>query len=365
MSQKIMHLKYDINYEYPIILILEANIEKDVWNRIFSIANEIVKSFPGKVTEAYFLANRKPYSIQHSTSFEKNCTGWKSENEGRVALLNPILEKLQEENFNGLIVVITSKIPVDIEDWIEDEFIRQTVFITVNTELPDDYEDIVQLRAECDIGFITDELKNQVQEVWIEGDGFVPLAYDIKQGGTLKVNFENGKFYLSIYPQSTDKHLELHLKSLSITIPVLHLKRKKGGETIYKPERERQWIEEPRWQNLDMLDNDARRVILAGIEKKDYVCPQCGNTHKYDTLICPEGGPVLKGIPHNVCVLFNKDKYMSFSPNMFAFPLSGNRVITKDGNLFEWNNGKWLKLGEVEPYQEVDNEMWALLHRIR
>ena len=364
MSQTVMHLKYDINYEYPIILILDPHINKNVWNKIYKVAEGIIRSFPGKVTEAFFLGSRESYKILDPKSFQQHCASWKGKNEGRVALLNPIIEKLQVENFNGLMVVITARTPVDLDDWVEDEFIEQSVFVTVDFELSDDYEDIVQLNADRGITFITDALKNPVKEVWIEGDGFAPLAYDIRQGGTLRVDFKNGNFYLHIQPQSTDTHLELHLKALSNTIPVLHLKREKGGKTLYEPEIERQWVEEPRWQNFDMLDNDVRKIVLAGIEKRDYVCPQCGNTHRFDILICPEGGPVLKGIPHNVCVLFKKDKYMGFSPNMFAFPLSKNRIITNTGKLYQWRVNRWHDLGEIKPYEEVDDGMWALLHRI-
>lgn len=356
---KIYHLKYKGIYRYPIVLVLDPDEEK--WERIYEISRKITEQLPDEVSKIFFLGNQASYNKE---DFESISPSWREENNRRVALLNPIFEKLTEDNFYGLVVVITAKIPIDLDDWIEDEFIRHTIFITIGFGLKEYH--LNQINGNLNISSIVKKIRDPIQDVWIEGKGFVPLAFEIQHGGVPHVVFQDnsGKFFLKIYPNDNETHLELHLKALSNKAPFLHLKWKGGEKALLKPKEEKPWIANLRWESLP---DGVSEIVRAGIEKRDYTCPQCNRKHRYTVLICPEGGAVLQNIPQGVCVLFTKDKFLSFSENTHAIPVGENEILTKHGKIYKWQNGRWHELGEVQPYQEMDyagNKVWALFHKI-
>jgi len=140
------------------------------------------------------------------------------------------------------------------------------------------------------------------------------------------------------------------------------MKRLKGDCEIINGKEEFPWFAEPSW---DEIPEDLKSVVAAGILKTDYKCPQCNGIHRYDTLICPQGDIILKGIPLNTCILFNNDGYFLCLRERYAYSLRNNqRVVTKEGNIYDWETDRWVFLHKIKAYEEIDNGVWALFHRI-
>lgn len=357
MSQRILDLKVNLNYTVPVIFVIEAVEEH--WQKIYELSNDIISSLLGRVNELYFLGNSRSYPIVLPQDFIEQSPAWFNENKNRVSLLNPVFEEIEKKKFKGMIVVFCSKEPCDLEDWLESEILERTLFVMLSDEdFPLKYN-LNYVEGIKGATYILSKIENPPEQAWIEAKGFVPLCYEIKQGGKAEVKFQDGKFLFSIIPEG--ERLEIHLKVISDDFPVLYLKRRKGQIESNEIKEELPWFKDPTWEEIP---EDLKPIVEAGITKSSYKCNQCGEEHSYRVLICPEGGIVLRGIPMNSCVLFTKEKYFPLS-EWYALPLRHNqRVITRDGDLYEWRNGNWVYLRKIDIYEKVDDEVWALFHRI-
>ncbi len=83
------HLCYPLHFELPLVLVLEADIER--WPEIYSLAKRLIQSLPGKIGELRFLGSRKIYPISGLVDFQDQCPSWFAEHRQRVSLLNPVL----------------------------------------------------------------------------------------------------------------------------------------------------------------------------------------------------------------------------------------------------------------------------------
>lgn len=354
MQKGKLNLYFDVNFPQPVVFLLEAPEEQDKWNRIFNTAYQLLKALPGRVNTVYFLGNRKAYNIALPDDFTRDSPGWYNENKGRVCLVNPIFDKLEKESL--LIVVICSKLPVDIEDWNDSELLERTLFVTISDKpLGSSYNEI---DSRCPTSSIVAALNNPVKEVYIKGNGFVPLCFELESKGKASVDYnENDGFVLKI--SAEEEKVQIHILAISTEFPKLYVKRNRGKEEIFEAKEENQWFSEPSWQEIDSL---WQNIIDAGIKKESFTCPQCKKFHKFSTILCPEGDIILKNLPLGTCVLFKGKEWLPLS-DLYAYPLKENkRVITKEGKLYDYENGIWKFKRDISPYEEVDNGMWGLFH---
>ncbi len=357
MSERVLDLKASLNYTLPVTLIFEAVEEH--WQKIYELSNSIIESLPGRINELYFLGNSRSYPIVLAQDFIEQGPMWFSENKNRVSLLNPVFEALEKKNFKGIIVVFCSKEPCDLEDWLESEILERTLFVMLSDDEFPIHHTLNYVEGIKGVSSILNEIENPPEQAWIEAKGFVPLCYEIKQGGKAEVRFEDGKFFLILTPEG--ERVEIHLKAISDELPVLCRKRKKGQVEQYNIKEELPWFKDPVWEEIP---EDLKPVVEAGITKSSYKCNQCGEEHSYRVLICPEGGPVLKGIPMNNCILFTKQKYLALS-QWYASPIKHNQmVITRKGDLYKRQGNRWIYVKKINTYEEVDHEIWALYYRV-
>jgi len=343
MQKRILDFYFNVNLSLPVIIILEPSEEN--WNKIFNITLELTKSLPGRVEKIYFLGNKKEYKVFIPQDFEIYSAEWIRENLNRPLLIGKILENLSTDNKKRIIIVINSKEIIDLRDWENSEISKWIVFFNIGEE------SFIDLKR----------IENPIASVYIKNSDFVPLAFEIKPENIKSIiDYNDGKFILKINGDS--EQLEGHLKTIcSDELPKLIIQRTKGDPEEFLFQIESTWFSELQWKNIP---DNLLTIINSGIDKKDFKCPNCNKIHNYKTLICPEGGTILTDFPLNTVILIKNNKYLSLS-DWFAYPLKNNeRIITIDGNLYDWTKGKWEKVKVIDLYEEVDNETWGLLHRI-
>jgi|GEM_PF-2028110 len=214
----------------------------------------------------------------------------------------------------------------------------------------------VDIKSRTESDLIKKNLENPIVEVCIKGKGFVPLCCSIN--GKVEAIYKNGNFKLKITTE--EERLKLHLKAVGIEPPLFNIKRIKGNVKVIKGKKENSCFE-PMWKEIP---ENLKPLVKAGISRNEYVCPQCNKNHRWDVLICPQGDIILKGFPLNTCTLFTKERYLSLT-DYYGYPLRSNqRIITREGNLYEWKDDKWERLNIPILYTEIDDEMWGLYHRI-
>jgi len=343
MQKRIKDIYFNVNFSSSVTIILEPSEEK--WDKIYGNCLSFIMNLPGRVNKIYFLGNKREYQIFIPQDFEMNGTGWFRENIKRPCLIGGILENLLNEGGRGMIVVIFSKEIIDIKDWENSEIFERMVFVNVNEEKLTNFQ----------------RFENPVEKIYIRGKGFFPLVYKMKPENIKSfVEYRDGEFTIKI--NGNLENLEGHLKVIcSDENPKLFIKRSKGSpeEIILKDENP--WFNNPEWISIP---EDLIEVINAGIMKKEYRCPICGKNHRYDRLLCPEGGSILKGFPHNKTILIKRKEYLPLS-DWIAFPLKNNeRVITDEGIIYDWKDGRWERKKMIDLYEEVDDEIWGIFHRI-
>lgn len=345
MPAEILDLYFDINLSLPIVIVLFPAEDQNDWNAIYYEARDLIESLAGRINSLFFLGSNNRYPIRNPRDFSDNGPNWYNENRGRASLLRPVVEQIGSE-FNGSIAIITSLLPIDIDDWRDTEYWGRMAFIRIGQ------------RA---FGEVIEALDNPVEKIYIAGEGFVPLCFVTDQNSRSEVVWDEGNFRLTISPST--QSFSYHIKALCPeSPPSLYIKREKGPIQNIKAYQENQpWFQFPEWRNID---ERIAPVIRAGILKREFTCSQCGSSHSYETFICPKGDVILKGMPLSTCILFKENQYLSLT-DCFAYPLSNhNKVITKDGKLYELNGSKWNFIKEIAPYEEVDDGMWGLFHRI-
>ncbi|MEW6095866.1 MAG: hypothetical protein AB1567_04985 [bacterium] len=238
------------------------------------------------------------------------------------------------------------------------EISERLLFVRTDEEVfADNYNEI---DSSCGIERIIELLDNPLKEFSIEGVGFVPLCFEVNSEKKAEVVLKDGIFSLKM--PTLEERLECHIKAIcQKDTPLLYIHRKGGVVQTTEGKEEKAWFDLPSWQNMQ---EELKPIIKAGISKKEFRCPQCDMTHKYDTLLCPQGDVILQGLPLFTCILFTKDKYLSLT-DWFAYPLDDNqKIITKDGNLYCFEDNMWKFKNKISLYEKIDDEVWAVFNKI-
>lgn len=355
MQKRLSDLYFNVSFSIPLIIVLEPSEEG--WERIYRIADGLVQGLPGRIGELHFLGGTRRYPVSVPRDFRDHIPRWFHENRGRVALIGSILERLAREGFRGMVVAVCTGPPIDLEDWIDTEPLERVLFVNLGEEAF--AGDCSTIDGRLGIERMIDALDNPPLEISVEGAGFVPLCWEVHPERKAEVVCEDGGFRLKIPP--SEERLELHLKALCGELPPsLHIKRARGQSEMIRGKEELPWFHESRWVDLP---ETLKPVVEAGISKGEYLCPQCHERHRYNTYICPEGDMVLKGMPLGTCLLFTREKVLPLSER-YAHPLrDGQRIVTREGDLYERMDKGWTHLGRIDPFDEVDDGVWGLFHR--
>ena len=123
----------------------------------------------------------------------------------------PLLQDLASENFLGRIVVIASRMPLDLEDCSLLPISKQVLLVYA-------FSDPFQTEFPCvDAGSAPDAVQSVVDEeatdFRIQGDGFFPLAFDLR-GGTGQPVAVRGDRSFSLRGRPAGAKLDLQLTAL-------------------------------------------------------------------------------------------------------------------------------------------------------
>jgi len=346
------NLYFNVSLSFPIKLVIGPL--KETWERTYRLADELIQRLPGRLRTLYFLGNSRSYPLTLPRDFRENAPSWFGENKNRVSLIRPILE--ENKDFKGMLIVVSSHAPVDLNDWQDTEIIKKTLFVRLSSESFGD--DLNEVDAKLGTSRIMEAINNPATRIFIQGEGFVPIRWEIEPNTETEVSYTDGLFKLTISPP--EERIEVHLKCLARKSPLLFIEREKGQIEGISGEMEHPFFDEPEWQEIP---EEIRPVVEAGISKKNFACPQCGSLHRYDTLICPQGDLILRGLP-TTYLLFTKEKYLPLSDRYAYLLKDGLSLITRDGSLYKLHDDGWKYIKKIEPYERVDDGLWALFHRI-
>ena len=353
---EIMNLYCEVNLTTPLVLVLEPS--PVLWEDIMKVSAEIIDSFPGRVNRVYFPGQKEHEAIRTSGDLRRDGPRCLSRGRNRPLLINPVLEKLNEEKFTGIIILVSSRVPIDIEDWEGTDVPERLVFINMGDG---DIEGPYRVIGRSNINLqISPLLNNEPTEVFVSGDGFVPLRYSVEPFRSSEIVFRDGDFILNIEPSS--EPLKIHLAAIcKDKVPELNIRRQRGSLTERVGfKEERPWFD----QKWNKIPDDLRDIIRSATEKRDFKCPSCGEKHAFDTMTCPSGDLILRGLPAGRCILFRGDEYISLA-DAHAYPLEDGKIITSEGKIYRLkDDGGWEYLKDVEPYERVDDDLFGLFYSI-
>lgn len=359
MRNKVLNLYFNLSLSTPLALVLEPSEDNDTWKKIHSIADKLIQSLPGRIEGIYFLGNTKCYPVPAPGDFRNHSPEWFNKNKGRVSLIGPILERLEKKDFKGTLAVICTASPVDADDWIRTEVRKRILFVRTQTHpFNIGFNEVYGLPG---TGPVVEALENHPEEITVKGPGFVPVRWEIDPKMEVSVVYQDGSFRLKIIPDG--ERMELHIKAICGEIlPSLFIERVRGDAQSHVAAKEEQpWFKEPEWK---AIPQDIMPVIKAGLEKGDYTCPQCGREHRYNTLLCPEGDLVLRGMPLDTFLVFKNGTFLTLS-ELYALPLRDKtKIIIREGDMYEWQGGEWVSIGRARPFDEVDDGVWGLFYGI-
>lgn len=349
-----------INFKFvlknEIILLIEPS--EEYWNVEYDIVSKILDRYYGEINKFYFLGVNKRFECYTADEFLTKLSGNFQRYKNRISTIGPIIEELEAQRFEGLVLVISSKQPVDYIDFIDTEWYQRIIFIKIgNEDFEIDFEGINYYGINS-IEALRDILNNPVEEIIIKGNKeFVPIIANFSEDNQFKsdILFEDGFFKIKIH---TKNSFTIYLIAYCEELPSMYVKREKTIQVL-KGEEERLLGENFEWFKIP---EEIIPIIRAGIEKKDFKCIQCGKMHKYSTLVCPEGMMILRGFPDNTCILLKEKEYYPLS-SQFAYVFENRRVITNKGEIYDWKNEEYKYIKNIEPYEEVDDEIWAIYNR--
>ena len=352
-------LRYSFSFDQPIILAIEPNADKKIWHEICELASNIINSLPGRVQEICLLGSRETHTVTTGHALRDFLPGIYQSTQGMVSCINPLLEDLQRQGYNGLVVILASKPPVDWLDWNFLPWSDRFLLITV-CECTDQIK-FKQVDARFGLDRVLSSLENPPTRIELGRNNFAPLWYQSPCKNQVQIDFHTtGHFGLTVDPKAYQVDLKIHL--MDISPPVLQVTRKNGDTEKWHPIQEKIYPETPQWQPVPI---DLQSVVLAGITQQPFTCPQCGNLHSHDCRVCPQADLILNGLPLDTCLLFSEDgkRYLNLT-SVYAYPLNeGDNLLTQDGKLYSAQPNGWKFVTTIDDYQQVDNNgSFALFH---
>ena len=354
MRPKEIEIHFETVLEHKVMPVLDG--ARDSWEKVMQVCIDLMDSLPGRIETVSFLGSRKQYSISLATELERMALDLARIHGERPALLNPVAEAHQQAKEKSILVIISEKCPIDLDDWTGDNRDRAMVFVNPGSNRW--YEGSCEIMGPDPVPDIVESVSNPPVSVLVKGPGFFPLRVDLEHGEPC-LEQKGNSMYLRVDGLEPDRRFSLRVKGLSISAPELEIERKDGTKEIVKGKHVPSWFQKEVWAPLA---GDAAVIVEAGIKRTDFTCPSCGERHGYSDIFCPRSSKnLLSGIPLKSTILFREGTFLALDRNTPGYPLdNGETVITNNGRIYDWNGYEWIFSREVEPYEEVEHGIHAL-----
>lgn len=357
-----MDLVYNVKTDKTVKLVLEASEDDNQWRKIYKIACDLVDSLPGRAEEIFFMGSGRKYSFTSTIDFKTKLPDWYQDSRGCITLLRPFFDFVNKTGYKGVICVVCSVPPVDIDDWIDTPLLKQVVFLNVS-ENPFGYA-CKNYSCFAVTASTTQKLANQVTGVYISSADFVPLSFNIISSGknltgNVKYNEQETAFLLEA--PAVD-NLEIHLRAFCAEKPSLSVETELNAYLI-PASVENNYFGAGDFQKMD---EGTFNIVSSSIKGQEFLCPYCGLKHKPGVSVCPSGGIILRAFSIDSVILFKADTFCDLSSRFAFLYHSNNSLVTKDGLIYDFN-GKWKFINDLKQqndYQQLDTDLWALYHRI-
>jgi len=332
-----------------VIIILDASDSADeYWDKIIVIARAIINRFEASLKKEFFILGNSKSFREDQLDFP---SGLKKENRYRGSFISPIMEKI--EGPVGRIIIIGAGPIYDIEDWIEENYRDQFLFINLGEE-PLCGESMGESTDDTEYVSYINEIRRLIEKVRITGVDFMPFYWDNQN---FRIIFEEGKAVLEA-ERTENFNVRIGYFGDKTTAEIHFID---GGINKVLLTEDRDAIKE-KWVPLLPGEADLYREVLKG---KDYDCPLCDETHSRQEIRCPNvgilGRLIYESFEGKGGILIFRDtgdriEYLDQGGN--AALVSEARVAAGSGgtaHIFEFDSKRrqWKDAGVMEQYLEA------------
>ena len=354
MHPKEIEIYFETALEHKVRPVLDGS--RDSWERVVQVCMDLMESLPGRIETVSFLGSRDHYNISLASELDRMARNLVRIHGDRPALLNPVAEAHQQAEEKSILVIISEKCPIDLDDWTGDNRDRAMVFVNPGSNRW--HEGSREIMGPDPVRDIVESVSNPPVSVLVQGPGFFPLRVDAEQG-EVHLDQKGNSMRLSVDGLEPDRRFSLRVKGLAISDPELEIERGDGAREIVRGKHIPSWFQKEVWAPLA---GDAAVIVEAGMKRTDFTCPFCGEEHGYTDIFCPRSSKnLLSGMPLKSTILFRDGTFLVLDGNTPGYPLdNGESVITNNGRIYDWNGYEWIFSREIEPYEEVEHGIHAL-----
>lgn len=352
-------LRFEVNLSNTLVVVLEPRSER--WEKIYECARELFATFPEMVDKVYFGGSSKSYPAH---DFRQSGPAWFNRHKDRPFLINPIFEELDKSGHQGMVAVVCSQPPLDLEDWLDTSLLERTIFIRFSEGQLSAFTNELDGSMGIPSVDIQKSFRQQILSVSVEAKGFMPLRCELEGGVKMGMpRMETcGNDYRVDLP--IKRSMTIHLEAYSLEAPRLKVTMDNGDDIFIEGILEKWFLDVA--QEIRPIPAKLKEKFVALKEGRNLPCDACEEEHEPGVWFCPEQlTPILQDIPSRVILCMGSD-YLHLS-NWLAFPLARERkVITSDGRICSLSNdGKWLQTGTINNGTRFNDDCWGFYHNAR
>jgi len=356
-------LRFEVKLSDSLVVVLEPRTEG--WKKINGCTSKLFDDLQGMLDSVYFGGSSKQYP---TLDYLESAPAWLDRHKNRPFLINPIFEHLEKSGHQGMIAVVCTQPPLDLEDWLDTSLLERTVFIRFCGEHLSTCTNEIDGAMGISSVDIQKTFRQQILSITVEAKGLMPLRCEIigddKQKMPRLVTC-GSEYRITPVKSSMTKHMTIHLEAYSLETPRLKISMDKGDD-IYIEGVTDKWFFDVS-QEKRPIPAKLVNKFAALKEGKSLPCEACQEDHEPGVWSCPEKRTtILQDIPPKTVILCMGNDYLHLS-NWFAFPLvREQKVITSDGTIRSLSNdGKWLQTGTIKNGTRFNDDIWGFYHNDR
>ncbi len=368
MSLREVHGRIQMMASAKVILVLDGSESATSCQAAISrLVLAVLRDLPARVERAlYFLGNATSYDSGRVTT---DLSQWFRENQGRLSLIAPVFEHLNELEDLRIIIIGAGRI-FDLEDWKGTRLLERTVLITMGESLQE--RKVAEELVRPEPAELRRRLDDPVARVQISGRGFMPTAWD--NSGYHMARLEEGVALVG--PCLPDYSLTVIFLADSAERSVITIVRASGDQSVVPIQSEA--AQRPAEHTVRWLGPQEVQAFEQAVRQQAFKCPypDCGKFCRWNALRCYQQGgfghlvyPSLEKHQVKGFVLFRREsKGISFRPvGRSVLRLTADKVVLKwEGSKprihrYDAEAGQWRETEETfECYHRMGANVYAV-----